>query len=227
MNNQPIERIDESTTLSVHSIWTTIQGEGPFAGTPATFIRLTGCNLRCPLCDTDYTSQRIETTAKAAADWVAAQRPLRKLVVITGGEPFRQHGLYGLVDALLAFSDITVQIETNGTIYPQHLVESPRVVVVCSPKARIDQKLRSRIDHYKYVLQAGHVLKEDGLPISVLGLDNTVARPGDNFKGIIWVQPADEQDEAKNKENMRVTVQSCLQFGYRLTLQLHKIVGLA
>ena len=53
-NGQPIEKVQRTFdgTLEVHSIFKTIQGEGPFCGTPAVFIRLAGCNLQCPWCDT-------------------------------------------------------------------------------------------------------------------------------------------------------------------------------
>ena len=57
INSQAIEKSAHYTTRSydVHSIFPTIQGEGPFVGQPAIFIRLAGCNLQCPACDTDYT----------------------------------------------------------------------------------------------------------------------------------------------------------------------------
>ena len=48
-------------SLQVNSIFYTIQGEGPFAGRPAIFIRLAGCNLQCPGCDTEYTKRQTMT----------------------------------------------------------------------------------------------------------------------------------------------------------------------
>jgi len=51
-----VERQDGA--LEIIDIFPTIQGEGPFAGEPAIFVRLAGCVLQCPLCDTDYTSGR-------------------------------------------------------------------------------------------------------------------------------------------------------------------------
>ena len=60
MNQQAPEKqqLRGDGLLAVHSIFYTIQGEGPFAGETAVFVRLAGCNLQCPLCDTDYTSDR-------------------------------------------------------------------------------------------------------------------------------------------------------------------------
>ena len=64
LNTQPIEKRHHKVDLEVHSIFYTIQGEGPFCGTPAVFIRLAGCNLQCPSCDTNYTSKRRTMTAE-------------------------------------------------------------------------------------------------------------------------------------------------------------------
>src|SRR3954467_9071958 len=49
----------DGNSLSIHSIFYTLQGEGPYSGCPAVFMRLAGCNLQCPGCDTDYTSGQI------------------------------------------------------------------------------------------------------------------------------------------------------------------------
>ena len=59
-NTQPAEKQVKSSglILAINSIFYTIQGEGPFAGSPAVFVRLAGCNLQCPMCDTEYTSRQ-------------------------------------------------------------------------------------------------------------------------------------------------------------------------
>ena len=68
-------------SLEVVDLWQTIQGEGPFAGMRAIFIRLAGCNLQCPFCDTDYTSKRetleVRMIYQKAIDlWVEIFQPL-------------------------------------------------------------------------------------------------------------------------------------------------------
>jgi len=140
------------------------EGEGPFAGTPAIFVRLAGCNLQCPGCDTDYTSQRLKMSPIGALSLIETFKGY-SLIVITGGEPFRQN--LGPLVSELRHANYQVQIETNGTIYDNNFLYD-LATIVCSPKtASIHKNMHSVIDAYKYVLQAGHISKEDGLPESV------------------------------------------------------------
>lgn len=238
LNTQLPEPLVTTGRLDVVKIWPTIQGEGPFAGRPAVFIRLAGCNLQCPLCDTDYTTERAYYTISEALEVVRHwQQPMvsgkRSLVVITGGEPFRQSQLTGLVGALNE-NGYMVQIETNGTIYDGHLPYhcvfrgsylEALLTIVCSPKTpSINKLLMPYINSLKYVLSASHV-GDDGLPTSVLGMRVDVARPWPEFQGEIYLQPEDHADPVANKLNQDAAVASCMKFGYRLCLQMHKIIG--
>lgn len=224
MNQQPIERVVKvSDTLEVVDIWDTFQGEGPFAGMPATFIRLAGCVLDCPLCDTDYTSNRNHISVEGILDRLQ-QLPERKLVVLTGGEPLRQP-IAPLMESLLDQGH-QVQIETNGTLYREE-IPFRKITIVCSPKTPIIHSgLIPWIHTYKYVVEAGKIDPKDGLPLSVLGLSHRPGRPSRDIPLTrISVQPADQGDEQKNRENLRAAMASCQQFGYRLCLQMHKIIG--
>lgn len=220
MNEQPQQgqELHPLGHLRVHSIFHTIQGEGPFVGRPAAFIRLAGCNLACPGCDTDYT-RGPSPLIPAATIITRLQRP--SLVVITGGEPFRQN-ITELVNRLLGTCDI--QIETNGTLsvpgFPWN-----EVTVVCSPKTpKLHPALK--VDAYKYVLDSMHI-GEDGLPTAVLGYDKPPARPPKNFpKDRIYLQPLDEFGRGDQGRNTQAAINSCLKHGYRLCLQIHKSVGL-
>lgn len=228
MNIQPIEKSVpawKDGAVIVHSIFPTIQGEGPFVGMPATFVRLAGCNLQCPLCDTDYTSTRIHMTPPE----ILAQlhKHPAKLVVITGGEPFRQE--LGILIRTLLNSDYKVQIETNGTLYQELPFSMFDVTIVCSPKTgRVNEKLLPHISAFKYVLHADKVDPDDGLPLTAL--DHTahpkLARPPAGFPSqSIYVQPVDVCNEAENKRHLSATVATVMKHGYRFGLQVHKIIG--
>lgn len=214
---------DPSGPLAVHSIFPTLQGEGPFAGERAVFIRLAHCNLQCPGCDTEYTEGAQEEMPSAIAAKAAHLGPGYTLAVITGGEPLRQD-IRDLVWHLEGYG-FQVQIETNGVLFPYDL---PSATIVVSPKThRVHKDLASRANAYKYVVQAGDVDLTDGLPIHALNhkVNTRVARPPEGFKGLVYVQPMDEQDPARNERNTQAAVDSVLAHGYVLCLQMHKYVG--
>ena len=99
-------------TLVIHEIYASIQGESTFAGLPCTFVRTTGCNLRCTWCDTTQAfyggtrMRREEVLAKALATGT-------DLVELTGGEPLLQPGVIPLMKELCD-AGRTVLIETSG-----------------------------------------------------------------------------------------------------------------
>ena len=231
MNLQPPEKIDlgAGLLLDVIGVWPTIQGEGPYTGTPATFIRLAGCNLQCPLCDTNYTSGRGRLEVEILVSRVRALK--NQLVVITGGEPFRQN--ITELCRLLCKANYLVQVETNGAFSPPegfYRLKSSvnsiscRLCVVCSPKtSKLAGTMDVLVDAWKYVVRAGEI-EPDGMPTSALGMSGIPARPMNTHQ--IYIQPADEKDLSQNTANMKAAVDSCLKHGYRLCLQLHKIAGL-
>lgn len=239
LNQQAPLRIfrDASGDVRVHSIFRTIQGEGPYAGQAAVFVRLFGCNLQCPGCDTDYTSTN-EMMRPAQVRAAIDALTLTDLVVITGGEPFRQN-VVPLVRMLLG-SAYRVQVETNGLFHPGNDFpfagygsDDEGATIVCSPKtARINPRLATMVDAYKYVLRAGDVDPEDGLPTIALahvaGADGGhVARPPAAWRGPIYLQPMDEQDEERNAANVQACVHSVLNYpGLTLGFQMHKQVQL-
>lgn len=240
INIQPIEKFsdpDNGATLRVHGIFPTIQGEGPLTGHPAIFTRLAGCNLQCPHCDTEYTGPEAHSDGEPGvrrlmvSDIVKRIRELHpgpRLVVITGGEPFRQN-IAPLCQALLD-EDYQVQVETNGTL-PVSFGLPADVWVVCSPKAgKVHPSIAEVAIAWKYVLTHDSVSEVDGLPLRAL--DHTapargVARPPENLiRGAIYLQPADLQDAEINQKNLQAVIRSCMQHGYTLQLQTHKLINM-
>jgi organic radical activating enzyme len=227
MNAQaPEHKSHQLDTLDVHSIFLTIQGEGPFTGCPAVFVRLAGCNLQCPGCDTDYTSKRERMSPSAIAAKVIDLSGPAVLVVITGGEPFRQN-IADLCKRLVGLA-YNVQIETNGTL-PISSAVPLDVHVVCSPKTGSVHKSIERWANlsYKYVLKHGEASPVDGLPLLALGHSAAphLARPPVGFTGNVYVQPMDEGHEVLNSLNLLACIESVMAFNYRLQLQTHKLIG--
>ena len=230
-NQQPTEKqVFDSKNLQVNSIFYTVQGEGIFVGRPAVFLRLAGCNLQCKFCDTEYTTRTSYTPNEVFGQIIDLLAPvkinkyhiIKPLVVITGGEPFRQD-LKQIIYLLLRWG-IDVQIETNGTLYQD--LPFDKITVICSPKTGLLNKdLFPHIDAFKYVIHHSQV-DSDGLPLHTLGHPNSghVAKPRQG--ATIFVQPADEKDEFLNKLNNEEAVNSAMQHGYILGLQTHKYLDL-
>ncbi len=240
--------ISDGDTLLVHSIFPTIQGEGIFAGKPCVFVRLGGCNLQCPACDTEYSEGAKLLHIHAIMDTVLECSP-SKLIIITGGEPFRQ--VLGKFIRLANSLGYAVQLETNGTLFDETIdFGTGQVFVMCSPKTgAVNKKLQPYISAYKYVGGCNevevvgefipkelrcikledHGLMEDGLPRQALGhtAKPHLARPHAGFKGTVYLQPIDRQNEGLNWYHQKAVVNSCLQNGYTLCLQIHKIIDVA
>ena len=101
-------------TLIINEIFNSIQGESLYAGLPCTFIRLTGCNLRCSYCDTRYAYE--EGTSLIVTDIIDRVSGYGcPLVEITGGEPLIQNETPLLITNLIE-NGYKVLLETNGTI---------------------------------------------------------------------------------------------------------------
>jgi 7-carboxy-7-deazaguanine synthase len=102
------------TRLLVSEIFHSIQGESTQTGRRCSFVRLTGCNLRCVWCDTAYAFEGGEwmEVGEILARVESHQTPL---ALITGGEPLAQAAVHSLMDALLS-RGMEVMIETGGSL---------------------------------------------------------------------------------------------------------------
>ncbi|MCZ6540944.1 MAG: radical SAM protein, partial [Nitrospinae bacterium] len=133
--------------LTINEIFKSIQGESSYTGRPCIFIRLTGCNLRCTWCDTEYAFY--EGQPKSVKDIMAAIDPLGVLLVeITGGEPLLQEEVYDLMDALLA-KNYEVLLETGGGVSVAKVPE--RVIKIldikCPGSGEDAKNLWDNLDH--------------------------------------------------------------------------------
>ena len=129
--------------IKVSEIFTSFQGEGPYIGTPATFLRLYGCNLNCEWCDTDISTYEM-LSVDDVAEILITQMEFNNinLLVITGGEPTLQmEEIKRLIKELP--DDIKIQLETNGSIF-EYL---PEIEYVISPK---EDKEKVFENYYKY-----------------------------------------------------------------------------
>ena len=107
--------------MRIDEIFASIQGEGSRRGRPCSFVRLTGCPLRCRWCDTTYAfSGGREMTIPEIRAQLAGFSP--RLVCVTGGEPLAQDEVHPLMDALLE-DGYEVLLETSGALDARAVVE--------------------------------------------------------------------------------------------------------
>lgn len=226
--------------LIVHSTFYTIQGEGPYSGHPAVFVRLAGCNLCCYWCDTDYQGGKRHTASSLMDNVEALDAGNCRFIVLTGGEPLAQPIHFLLKEAKLR--GYHIQVETSGSLtntpaFAQctpwsHGVPLRQNTIVCSPKTgKLAPGVIDYVQALKYVVAAGETSETDGLPnmsTQAEGVKQTLYRPPQDYpKRYIYVSPRDDYDEAANKANRDEAVRIAMKYGYSLSLQTHKILGLA
>ncbi|MFZ4126233.1 MAG: 7-carboxy-7-deazaguanine synthase QueE [Rickettsiales bacterium] len=202
--------------LDVQEVFATLQGEGPYVGWPSVFVRLGGCNLACEFCDTEFESYQSVALEALIADIEHKANGLRNLIVITGGEPFRQN-IEPLCTMLIQMG-FHVQIETNGTLHR----ELPEAVdIICSPKVTGGKYHAVREDVLPRVSAFKFIIADEDSPY------RDVAEVGQSKFGTpVYVQPMDQYDPEKNKRNIARAEQLAQTRGYRLSLQMHKILGI-
>lgn len=164
--------------MKVCEIFTSIQGESTHAGRPCTFIRMSGCNLRCSYCDTKYSYDE-GTDLSVEYVYALVDKAAIRLVEITGGEPLLQKDEVAGLTVQLLDSGYTVLMETNGTL-PIGEIDSRviRIMDVKTPASGMSLKNNftnfqhlKRSDEVKFVLcnkndyiWARRIVLEEGLP---------------------------------------------------------------
>lgn len=196
----------------VNTIYRTIQGEGYWSGMPCTLVRLQDCNLRCPFCDTK------ETWDPSAGEEISLTDLFQKItdlhlrgdiVLITGGEPTLQP-LTPLVNMLGMLGP--VHLETNGTTAIDDAAFFSWITVSPKPNRILDPSILGRMDELKWLI-AG---KEDVQ--ALLDFLPHLPKTADHKK--ICVQPVSQDPSAT-----KIAFEACLKYGWRLSIQQHKLVG--
>lgn len=134
-------------SLQINEIFYSVQGESTHAGRPCVFVRLTGCNLCCKWCDTQYAFyEGRRMTLNEILDAVRAYRC--DLVEVTGGEPLLQDAVHALMEAMLA-RGVTVMLETSGASDVSRV--NPRVIKImdlkCPQSGELERNLWSNLKH--------------------------------------------------------------------------------
>lgn len=193
-------------TYRVNEIFFSLQGEGFWTGTPMVFVRLSGCNLKCPFCDTDHSAFQEMTAGEIVKEAMAAGNTCRR-ICLTGGEPSLQAD-----EALLsAFHEAgyTVHMETNGTLPLPAGVDW----ITLSPKNQVfglmgnGAVILKRADEVKLVLAPG--------------VDPSA---WEHFPAT-WhfLQPCDAGGRMNTEETVSYIKAHPL---WRLSLQTHKLLGI-
>lgn len=191
--------------MKVVEIFTSIQGEGKFLGTPVIFIRLAGCNLNCGFCDTDWSKGQNMTIAEIKS--VLDMQKGIKRVVITGGEPTIHKGFEELCMNLKSWG-YKVNIETNGTTAANHKYID---WITCSPKEDADYMCDCASDEIKLVVTPTFDINDPRLRhFWESGLD-------------IWLQPEGSQMKEMWNKCAYLAINNPSK-NLRVGVQLHKLM---
>lgn len=202
--------------MKLNEIFTSIQGEGRHAGTPARFIRLSGCNLSCPFCDTDHTSQFELSPEQLAIN--LSEMAGQTNIIWTGGEPLlQQEEILETID--LMDGTYKHHIETNGTIPIADPARFHHIAI--SPKSPL--VLRQSINRY-----TGHENVEFKIVArSVTGAmdllrDAEVDFRQNNQITLMRITDPDETLGTMMSKDFLFMV-DCMTYGFRWSPRLHKI----
>lgn len=218
----------------VNEVFETIQGEASFTGCPSIFIRLQGCPVGCAWCDTKQTWHTddqylvsLDDTVEKKADsdffadcsehdllnLIVEKKYLAKHIVITGGEPC-MYNLNPLCE-LLHENGFSTQIETSGTF---EILAPKDTWVTVSPKINMR-------GGYKVLKSAMLRANEIKHPVAMMRhieeLDALFAEVG-HQPDLVYLQPISQKEKAT-----RLAIDVCKEKNWRLSVQVHKYIGIA
>jgi 7-carboxy-7-deazaguanine synthase len=231
------------TTLLVNEIFETIQGEGSFTGTPSVFVRLQGCPVGCPWCDTQHTWDVLpeklvgvdiillksaesptyfETSSSDLLELLNKQGYTANHIVITGGEPC-MFDLTELTSKAVA-KGFSVQIETSGTYKVKchadtWVTVSPKInmkagMPILSQAMQRANEIKHPIAMQKHIDELDALLIRENMPTR---FSNSKITP----QPLVYLQPISQQARATE-----LAISTCIERNWRLSVQLHKYIGI-
>ena len=184
--------------MKINEIFYSLQGEGRNTGRAAVFVRFSGCNLKCPFCDTLFSNYREMSNDDILE---AIKQYPAQLVILTGGEPTLQVDK-PLVDLLHA-NGYEIAMESNGTNEPPANLDWLTV----SPKERFSVR---HCDELKVLFDGKNEPCDHGVSASFM-----------------YLQPLDSGEETENAYIMKNCVEYITKHPqWRLSLQTHKLIGI-
>lgn len=190
----------------VNEIFYSLQGEGRWMGRPAVFVRMSGCNLKCPFCDTDFRGYS-EMSADDILSRCLEEGGECRFIVLTGGEPSLQ--VDEQLIATLHQAGYYLSMETNGT----HAIPEGIDWVTCSPKVDFTEGgelVVRKVDELKLIFDGEHEVSDHGIACT--------------FR---YLQPCDVGNDSRNY----LILSECIKYikahpEWQLSVQMHKIVGI-
>ena len=190
----------------VNEIFYSLQGEGRWMGRPAVFVRMSGCNLKCPFCDTDFRGYS-EMSADDILSRCLEEGGECRFIVLTGGEPSLQ--VDEQLISTLHQTGYYLSMETNGT----HAIPEGIDWVTCSPKVDFTEggePAVKQVDELKLIFDGEHQISDHGIACT--------------FR---YLQPCDVGNDSRNY----LILNECIKYikahpEWQLSVQMHKIVGI-
>ena len=238
-NNQQLERDNGVSNkvsryvYKINELFETIQGEGSFTGQPSIFVRLQGCPVGCSWCDTKHTwdieptqqiaindllakkqesAQWAELSAQQLLDVVIEKNYHAKHIVITGGEPC----MVDLTDLCLAFEakGYSCQVETSGTF---EVNVSDNCWVTVSPKVNMrgGYKILASVMHRANEIKHPIATEQHIEDLKELLIAHDIKRTP------IYIQPISQKKRATE-----LAISTCIANNWRLSVQVHKYLGI-
>ena len=199
--------------LKVNEIFYSLQGEGAQTGKPVIFVRLSGCNLKCPFCDTKH-EEGLEMTLDDILQKVKEQSNVCNYIIFTGGEPLLQ--LNEEIIQFFTHAGYGIGLESNGIIPISLSMRDLVSYITISPK-KIDETLKVNfkniyIDEIRVPLMNGQRITDDQFKLLP-------------YAEKYYISPIFEVSAKNTVQNIHWCLSYSLQNPiWNLSVQLHKIL---